>query len=135
MVSSFDLLDFASRIWSVMNGLWILELEETVLRGACLSMMVVRTWLKWSRYELAEVRVLGIGRRADELISWQKAWMSMVRNVLTVFVIRGGLGNGGTERVDRIERWSDTPGSLKVTLCTRLEEVRVMSRSSVWEEV
>jgi len=61
--------------------------------------------------------------------------MSMVRNDLTDLVMRGGLGNGGTERVDRTARWSDTPGSLKVTVWTRLEEVRVISRSSVCDEV
>jgi hypothetical protein len=77
IVSSLERFAFWSRISSVMNGLWVRWLTETVFSGACLSRTVVKVVLNWSRYEL---RVLaGDEYKEDTLMSLEKAAVSMER--------------------------------------------------------
>ena len=48
-----------------------------------------------------------------------------------VLITRGGLMCAGAERLDKIARWSDSPGSVKVTEDIKFEDDRVIRRSRV----
>jgi hypothetical protein len=68
----------------------------------------------------------------DDNMSTLKLAMSIFRKQRVVFVTDAGRLLIRMERVEIIARWSDKPGSAKVTEETRLEDSRVIRRSRVW---
>lgn len=125
-------LDFWERISVVMKGLWGLDRQVTVLKGACLSKIVVRVLLKRCRYGSSDVG--GEVVKDEERISLTKLVKLIERKWRTSLVISLVLLWDGTEIEKTIARWSERAGSVELTEDIILDEEWVRSKSRVWSE-